>query len=380
MKNYIPILIIISTFCIQLTSGINYIIIPLTLEDQLFSNTLIGLAMSFEVLATILLFKHISKAVKKVGVIPTILGASLIRGIIIYLFGFNTTFIFWLGGIFIYGIATSMILVVIQTWLNLTAKGKSKGIFIGLYSSALSLGVALGPQLLRLVPDDRSFHFLINACIPVIPVLVLVPIFKYRPTLPLNVSIRVFFIFKNAKIVMLSALLGGICFFGLQSFLAIYGVSNGLSEHNAALLLTTFMVGSVGIGLLISTLSAIINREIIILVCVFISVICAVFLAIAVYANLLIALILLLIWGGCMGGIYATGLAYIGDVFRKEDQISANTSFILMDSIGGFAGVFIIGTCMDMIGEEGLTYIIVCASITYLVFIVRKLAARFKSS
>ena len=79
-----------------------------------------------------------------------------------------------------------------------------------------------------------------------------------------------------------------------------------------------------------------------------------------------------------MGGVYATGLAFMGETFRKEDQISANTSFVLMDSLGGFAGLFVIGTAMDFMGSEGLTYTIVFVFTAYLFFIASQLASKFK--
>ena len=375
MKKLIPFLIIITTLCIQLSSGMNYIIFPLKLQEQGHSNTLIGLAMSFEILATILLFKNISIVVKRLGVIQTIIGASVIRGLVIYSLGFNDSYILWLGGIFIYGLSTSMLLVVIQTWLNLTDTGKFKGLFIGLYSSSLSLGIALGPVLLQFISDSK-LQSLVNAIVPLFSIVILMSIFKYKPKMGGNDSIRVGFIFKHSKIVMLSALVGGVCFFGLPSFLTIYGIDNGLTSNEASLLLTMFMIGSVCIGVIISSLSAFVDRIIILFVCVCLSVVCAVFLALAVFSDFGTALILLLIWGGCMGGIYATGLGFIGETFRKEDQISANTSFLLMDSLGGFVGLSIIGTSMDLMGSEGLTYIIVIVFTCYLFFITKQLAAK----
>ncbi|MDO5970500.1 MFS transporter [Flavivirga aquimarina] len=375
MKKIIPFLIIIATLCIQVSSGINYIIFPLTIQVQGYSKTLIGLAMSCEILATIILFKHISVVVKRLGVVQTVIGASIIRGVVIYILGFNEYLAFWFMGIFTYGLSTSMVLVVVQTWLNLAETGKLKGLFIGLYSSSLSLGIALGPILLQFIPS-RTSQFVINAMITLFPCAILATVFKYRPTLTSNKTVRIGFIFKHAKIIMLSALVGGVCFFGLPSFLTLYGIANDLSPNEAALLLTMFMIGSVSIGAFISSLSAFIDRILIIYICVCFSVVCAVFLSLAVYAHLGVALTLLVIWGGSMGGIYATGLAYIGQVFRKEDQISANTSFVLMDALGGFLGLFVIGTSMDFIGDEGLTYTIVIASTCYLIFITKRLTAK----
>jgi len=377
LKKIAPIILIITAFCVQLSSGINYIVFPLLLQEQGYSITLIGIAMSFEILATILLFKYISLVVKYLGVIPSIIGTSILRSILIYILSFNETFPIWLFGIFVYGLTTSMTLVVIQTWLNMIDIGKLKGLFMGLYSSSLSLGIASGPILLHLI-DNHSIKKIISTTIPFLPLLLLLLIYKQKPLFNTEGNIRIGFIFKHAKIILLSAFVGGVCFFGLPSFLTLYGIANGLSPYQASLLLTMFMIGSVCIGVLISWLSSYINKMQIIYICVCFSVVCAVFLSLAVYSNVQIAFVLLTIWGGCMGGIYATSLEYIGGVFRKEDQISANTSFVLMDALGGFIGLFTIGISMELIGSEGLTYTIVIISTCYLVFITTQFVNKLK--
>jgi MFS family permease len=371
MKNFASIILIITTFIIQLSSGINYIVFPLSLQEQGYSVTLIGVAMSFEILATILLFKYISLTVKYLGIIPTLLIASVIRSTVIYFLGFNDSFTIWLLGIFVYGLATSMLLVVVQTWLNMIDTGKLKGLFLGLYSSSLSLGIAAGPILLYYFDND-SLGRKISVIIPFIPLIILAFIIKQRPIFNIDSKVRIKFVFRHSKVILLSAFVGGVCFFGLPSFLTIYGMANGLSAYQSSLLLTMFMIGSVCIGVLISWLSSYINKMRIIYICVFLSVVCAVFLSLAVYSSVEIAYVLLIIWGGCMGGIYASSLEYIGDLFREEDQISANTTFVLMDSLGGFIGLFAIGLSMEFIGSEGLTYVIVVISTCYLIYITKE--------
>ena len=375
MKNFASIILIIATFIVQLSSGINYVVFPLSLQDQGYSVTLIGIAMSFEILATILLFKYISLTVKYLGIIPTLLITSVIRSIVIYFLGFNDNFTIWLLGIFIYGLTTSMLLLVVQTWLNMIDTGKLKGLFLGLYSSSLSLGIAAGPILLYYFKND-SLKKSASIIIPFLPLIILAFIIKHKPIFNVDTKVRILFVFKHAKVILLSAFVGGICFFGLPSFLTIYGMANGLSSYQASLLLTMFMIGSVCIGVLISWLSSYINKMKIIYICVFLSVVCAVFLSLAVYSSVQIAFVLLIIWGGCMGGIYASSLEYIGSLFRKEDQISANTTFVLMDSLGGFIGLFAIGLSMEFIGSEGLTYTIVIASTCYLVYITKEFAKK----
>lgn len=376
MKNIISIFLILLVFCIQLVSGINYILFPLTLNDNGYSSSFIGIAMSFEVLAIILFCHHIPSLISKLGPTKTIIGTALLRGLVVLMLGANHTALGWFVGIFVYGFSTSMILVLLQTWINMLSLGKWKGLILGLYSSALSMGVAMGPLLLHLFPENMEFQ--INACLTLIPLLLLGIHVRHSPAIGTGESIRFKFIFHNAKIIMLSALVGGICFFGLPSFLTLYGLNNGLAYNEASFLLPMFMIGSIGAGAGLSALSSFVNRMKLIYYCVFTSVICAVFLALAVYAQYEIALILLLIWGGCMGGLYAVGLEYIGQTFMQKDQMSANTAFVFMDALGGFVGLCVIGASTDVLGTEGLTYPIIIASTSYLIFITVYLTKRIR--
>jgi len=375
MKIFVPITIIITTLTIQLSSGLNYVIFPQVLSEQGYSNTFVGFAMSFEIVSTLILYKKLSEIVKKLGVVKIVIFASLARSLSIYFLAYVNHYALWLSGIFIYGLMTTLLLVVLSTWLNMVSVGKLKGFIIGLYSSALSCGIALGPVVYysyKKFASSETEPFWVNALIALIPILILSFIFNNKPSLESGEKVRFKFIFRHAKAIMLSAFVGGICFFGLPSFLVLYGTANGLTTDSAGFLLTMFMLGSVSIGLVVSSLSSFFDKRLIILVCVSISSLCAVFLSLSVYTHLYTALALMFLWGGCMGGIYATGMSFIGERFRTEDQVSANMSYVLMDSVGGLVGLCIIGGSMDLIGAEGLSYTVVIFSTTYLLFILSR--------
>ncbi|WP_319497931.1 MFS transporter [uncultured Cohaesibacter sp.] len=376
MKQITPFILVLAAFGIQLSSGINYITFPLVLQSQGVTNALIGFVMSCDILALIVFSSRISTVVRKFGVINTIIICSITRFAVVYFLSDNDMIIGWIGGMFLYGLTTSALLVVLQTWLNMVSAGKLKGLIMGLYSSALSLGVALAPILLRLTDMHSHMPFLLSGAISLVVLLIMLTVLKSRPSFHTDKRARIGFVFRHARLIMLSAVVGGFCFFGLPSFLTIYGIKNGLKAEDAALLLTMFMLGSVTLGMLVSTASAFMNHYRLVCICVCTSVFCASFLSLAIYSHLLVALGLLYLWGGCMGGIYALGLNIIGEQFRREDQMSANMTYTLMDAIGGMVGLCIIGTSMDVIGAEGLSYTIVIAAMIYLIYLFAALGSR----
>ncbi|MBF0301058.1 MAG: MFS transporter [Oligoflexia bacterium] len=175
---------------------------------------------------------------------------------------------------------------------------------------------------------------------------------------------------SNAILILLiSSLVGGITFYGLPAFLTLYGMMNKLSIERSAYLITMFMLGSITLGFLISSLSDRFNRIHVITFCVFVGLLSSIYLPLAIYSYPQ-ALFLLFLWGGVSGGIYASGLAKVGEIFRKEDQISANVAYSLMDCIGGVVGVFLMGFTMDMVGSDGPIYVIITAAIFYFIYML----------
>jgi MFS family permease len=164
-----------------------------------------------------------------------------------------------------------------------------------------------------------------------------------------------------------SSFVGGVTFFGLPAFLTLYGLMNGMSLTNASLLLTAFMLGSVSLGLAIATFSGKAQRTLVTISCVLVGVICAIYLPLAIY-NYGIALMLLFVWGGAAGGIYGMGLATVGDLFRQEDQVSANVAYSILDNVGGIVGVLLIGALMGAGISDGIVYVIVLAALCYFIY------------
>ncbi|MCJ8314316.1 MAG: hypothetical protein HRU38_19545 [Saccharospirillaceae bacterium] len=144
-------ILILVTLLILLSSGINYATFPVILESQNVSNMLIGIAMSFEIIAMLLLYSKLAIFIQKLGLAGTVILLSCSRCLAIALLANNEFYIFWLSGIFIYGAATGMLIVLIQTWLSSLQLGKYKGVLIGLFTCALSSGIAFAPVVLNAV-------------------------------------------------------------------------------------------------------------------------------------------------------------------------------------------------------------------------------------
>ncbi|QPN64223.1 MFS transporter [Synechococcus sp. CBW1004] len=360
--------LILATAVIQAAVGFNTVLFPVRLESYGFSKGLIGLCLAFEMGAVVSIVSSIDQILARLGLVGTMALATGVRLVMLLLLSGTRSLPIWCVGVFCFGIGTYLCLISLQTWVNAVPLGRLRGLVSGCYSSALSLGTASGPILFNQVGSaEGNQAFQANMLIVLVALLLIVPFLNQAPRICGQGRLRLGYVIRMAKVPMLSSFVGGVTFFGLPAFLTLYGMMNGLTVQRASLLLTAFMLGSVSLGLLISSLSDRINRTLLTILCVLVGVICAVYLPLGIY-NYGIALSLLFVWGGAAGGIYATGLATVADLFRQEDQVSANVAYSILDNIGGIFGVLLIGLLMGAGVSDGIVYVIVLTAVSYFIY------------
>jgi MFS family permease len=360
-------LIVGITFLVQIIPGVNAVLLPLTLQKQGYNNTLIGLCLSAEFVAIVSLSRYLSALIDRLGMANALFLSTMIQAGVLFLLMVSHSLLVWALAIYFYGAAASVFLVALQTWLGVLPLKRIKGLVFGIYGAAISLGFAAGPILLQYTGMEGRMPFYATILISLLAALPFLALRSWIPRIQSHERPRIGFVVRLSPAVFYSAMVGGITFYGIPAFLTIYALMNGMPVKQAPFLLTMFMLGTLALGFLISFLSDFWDRRYVILLCVFVGLLCAVYLTIAIFSYVS-ALALLFVWGGVQGGIYATGLSLIGERFREEDQVSANVAYTLIESIGGVIGVFLIGAAMDVIGSEGLVYVIVTAATVYFIF------------
>lgn len=360
--------LILASAAIQAAVGFNTVLFPVRLEEYGFSKGLIGLCLAFEMGAVLAVVGSIDRILARFGLLGTMVMATGLRLVMLALLASSRSLPLWCLGVFSFGIGTYLCLISLQTWVNGLPLGRFRGLVSGCYSSALSLGTATGPILFNQVAATEDNQvFKANMVIVLVALALIVPCIGQSPVMTNQGRLRLGYVIRMARIPMVSSFVGGVTFFGLPAFLTLYGLMNGMSLQHASLLLTAFMLGSVTLGLAIATFSGRVQRTLVTIGCVLVGVVCAVYLPLGIY-NYGIALVLLFVWGGAAGGIYAMGLATVGDLFRQEDQVSANVAYSILDNVGGIVGVLLIGALMGAGIADGIVYVIVLAALSYFVY------------
>lgn len=363
--------VLISIFLGKVCAGAASILFPVTLKATgSFSNSIIGAILSAETASIILLSPLIGTIIGKIGIVGSVIIGSLGRIAVVIPLIYTDNPYAWLAGIFIYGISSNLIGIAYQTWIGSANLKSKRGLVMAMYLGGMSCGLALGPVILNIfgASAERAIGFFIVAGLSLSSLIPVIFLLKCKPPFKGGSKPRILFIIKNGKKIMFGAFMGGVIMWGIPAFMTIYGMSAGMSQAEAAILLTMFQLGGFIAGPIISWISDKFNdRHNVVILSFFASLLCSFFLPIAIKI-LFFAYLLLFIWGGAVQGVYSGCMTLLGDLFRREDQMSASVAFTQVKAIGGLIGVSFIGLSMDWASSEGMVYVIVITSLLYFIF------------
>lgn len=378
--------------------GMCAIVFPVALEERGVSTSMIGMILAMDSIAAFLCALCVSIILRTIGMKAGMLISCLASTMSILALSVASRLIFWSLGVFVTGFGSFMFIMLLQAWIN-SIEFKRKGLILALYSTLLSIGLAIGPVAvthldasyvlmrpfllkvaalsglsdLLIVKSQVTFYAAsLISCMSLIPVLLGM---MFVPELKVGSEARVWEVIMRAKGPMFAQAMGAVSFAGVTSFITIYGYKNGLTVSDSALLLTFFMTGTIVLEAPLSWISDYIDRRFVIVIASFASLVCAVYLPMAIYFTSA-ARMLLFFWGGFTGCIYSTSMALINDRFKGNELVAANSGYSLMESLGGTVGVLMIGFFMDLAGTDGLPYVIMFASILYFSFALTRYQVR----
>ena len=385
---------ILSTLLAATSMGMLAVLVPVHLTSLEFSDSSIGTALSFESIASLVICLLIPNILRKIGLPIGLLLSTLMRVPTVMLFPYASGLDVLIPAIFIHAAGCYSLLVLLQIWVNSIPFEKNKGLMIALYSTSISVGFALGPVIINYLSanaadysafsnsvlavtteffgheprTESGLQFVVAALISLLSIIPIVLFVPLVPRVSFSGKAKIFKTVLENKGAMFSICMAGVSQFGVGAFITIYGLKNGLSIADSALLLTSFMLGSLILEVPIAWLSDYFDRRYFIVWCSFACMICAVCLPIAIYVPIQ-AWILVFIWGGVIAGIYSVSLTMIGEKYDTDDEmIASNAGYSLMESIGGTFGIIIIGFSMQFLGTDGMPYTIMLASVLYFSF------------
>lgn len=345
-----------SISAVGIAIGLGLPLLSIILEKRGISSTMIGLNTAMAGVAAMAAAPLTTMIAKRLTVVNTMLLAIVAAAASAIGFYFADAFWMWFPLRIIFHGAITMLFILSEFWINTAAPPARRGFVLGIYAAMLSLGFAMGPLIFSVLGSDGILPFVVGA---VIILLSAIPVLLARhenPSIeesPQHSFMRFVFLVPTATAAVF--VFGAVESGGLALF-PIYASRIGFTESNGALLLSMLGLGNVifqiPIGLLADKVK---DRRILLSVIAVIGLVGSLALPLLI-EHWVLAGGILLIWGGCVAGLYTVGLAHLGDQMHGADLASANAAFIFCYAMGTLVGPQTIGAAMDVAGNHGFAW------------------------
>lgn len=358
--------------------GLGLPLLSIIMEKRGISPTMIGINSAMAGVAAMAAAPFTTRLAHAWGTSTTMLLAILLSAISGLGFYYIENFWLWFPLRLVFHGAITTLFILSEFWINAAAPPRRRGLVLGIYATVLSLGFATGPLLFSILGSDGVRPFAVGALIILVAA---IPIFIARGESPVIDEkpelhfMRYILLVPTATAAVF--IFGAVEVGGLSLF-PIYATRAGFSEPQAALLLTVMGIGNMAFQIPLGMLSdRMKDRRRLLTIMAVIGLVGALSLP-WVSQNWVLMAVVLLLWGGCVAGLYTVGLSHLGSRLVGADLAAANAAFIFCYAVGTVVGPQAIGAAMDVSGNDGFAWAIVAFFGFYLVLSLGRIVFRPK--
>ncbi|WP_421590882.1 MFS transporter [Shinella sp. M27] len=358
--------------------GLGLPLLSIIMEKRGISPTMIGINSAMAGVAAMAAAPFTTRMAHAWGTSTTMLLAILLSAISGLGFYYIENFWLWFPLRLVFHGAITTLFILSEFWINAAAPPRRRGLVLGIYATVLSLGFATGPLLFSILGSDGVRPFAVGALIILVAA---IPIFIARGESPVIDEkpelhfMRYILLVPTATAAVF--IFGAVEVGGLSLF-PIYATRAGFSEPQAALLLTVMGIGNMAFQIPLGMISdRMKDRRRLLTIMAVIGLVGALSLP-WVSQNWLLMAVVLLLWGGCVAGLYTVGLSHLGSRLVGADLAAANAAFIFCYAVGTVVGPQAIGAAIDVSGNDGFAWAIAAFFGFYLVLSLGRMVFRPK--
>ena len=333
--------------------GLTYPLLSFILERQGTTPGLIGLSAAMTPLGFIVSAPLIPALVRRFGAAWLAILCSLFAALTLIAIAWTQELWAWMPLRFLLGFFANPLSVISETWLITITPPSRRGRIMGLYSSIVSGGFAIGPLSLGLVGTEGWSPFLIGIVAFLLCGMILLAVVPRLPDMPQDGEATSVGGFLALAPLLLFAVFTAAAFEQiLLSMFATYGATLGSAEERIASLITCFIAGNALLQVFLGRMAEQMGSMRAMLFCVLVSLVGCLLLPWAFNSWLVWPLVFL--WGGVSFGIYTMSLIQLGERFTGQALIAGNAAFAVAWGLGGIVGSPATGLAMQWLGHRGL--------------------------
>jgi MFS family permease len=271
----------------------------------------------------------------------------------------------WFPLRFVFGLATSALFTISETWVLSFATRENRGRVMGIYTSLLAASFAVGPLILPWTGLDGFLPWGIGIACILISILPLAFVSVEDGTFREKEGGGHFFAFVRKAPMLLFAICATTLFDNvLISFFTIYGIRNGLSLDTASWILGFGIIGNMVMFYPIGWLADRWSRQGVMLVTAVLTILLSLAL-IPLITHWLVWPLMVLLTASAFG-VYVVALATLGDRFSGPDLIAGAAAIAAMWGVGGLVGPPVAGLAIDLFGIDAMP---VCLAMFYVILL-----------
>lgn len=318
----------------------------------------IGFGVAAQYLGLFVMAPLVPKLLVRPGIWATMIGALASAALVMAGLSLFDSPGPWMLLRFLFGAAEAALFIAGETWINESIDDRVRGRIIGLYTTALAGGIAIGPLLIMFTGTTGAFPLLVGAGVMAGGLIPLVLAVGEAPVLGPRSQRSLWRLARLAPLVLIAAAAFGFMDAGALGLLSVYGLGIGLDAGGAARLVTVLAIGGLVFQTPIGWLADRLPRP-------------ALLGALAGFGAIMLAVIPLVagqVWlvngllffaGGVIGGLWTMAMVLMGSQFSGGDFAAMNVVATLLFSAGGVIGPAVMGPAMAAWPPHGLMAVMV---------------------
>lgn len=325
-----------------LTYGLTAPLIALRLAQEGYSASAIGLNAAMHALGVLLIAPALPWLCQRVS--PRVLLCTALLAVALLLAAFpllpsGSWFVLRL----LLGIASEVILVVTETWLNQVTEDQHRAKNLAIYTAMLSLGFALGPLLLSWRGSGvQAFWFAGAITFAAVALLIRGRLGRFTPGERHKRRLHQWL--ALIPLALAATVLNAALESAGMNLLAIYAIHLGWREPQATALIAILLVGAILLQLPVGWLADRVDRRKLLVLLALLSTLGALVWPLALTVPW-VARLLLFCWGGVFVGIYTVAITLVGQRFNGAElarvyailSVGWGAGALLGPALGGLA-------------------------------------------
>ncbi|WP_437612713.1 MFS transporter [Erwinia sp. V71] len=335
-----------------LTYGLSAPLIALTLDRRGYSEAFIGVNAAMHALGVLVIAPALPWLCRRFSPRALMLCALVASAVLLMLFPWTPVASWFLLRLLL-GMASEVMLVVTETWLNHATQEAHRAKNLALYTAMLSLGFALGPLILSWRGTGER-TFVLGGVITLLAALLILATRLSAMVDDAQVNRSWLAWLQLMPLALAATVLNAALECAGMNLLPLYAISLGWREADATSLIAILLLGAIVLQLPVGWLADRLNRRRLVVMLAVLSTLGALVWPLALQQlwlalqQLWLARALLFIWGGVFVGIYTVVMTLIGQHFRGAELAGAYAILSVGWGAGALLGPMLGGMAMSL--------------------------------